>query len=71
VALPFWLLWFFFQLRQINKQVKQAEKNQQSAIRQGRAGRSIDIVLTGTEPSTGDTPASLNQPIAQHSHLGR
>jgi hypothetical protein len=21
--------------------------------------------------STGDTPASLNQPIAQHSHLGR
>jgi hypothetical protein len=48
------LIFLYFQLRQINHQVKQAEKNQQSAIRQGRAGRSIGIVLTGTEPSLAD-----------------
>ena len=28
------LIFLYFQLRQINQQVKQAEKNQQSAIRQ-------------------------------------
>ena len=48
------LIFLYFQLRQINQQVKQAEKNQQSAIRQARAGRSIGIVLTGTEPSLAD-----------------
>ena len=48
------LIFLYFQLRQINHQVKQAEKNQQSAIRQARAGRSIGIVLTGTEPSLAD-----------------
>jgi len=48
------LIFLYFQLRQINKQVKQAEKNQQSAIRQGRAGRSVGIVLTGVEPSLAD-----------------
>ena len=48
------LIFLYFQLRQINHQVKQAEKNQQSAIRQGRATRTVDIVLTGTEPSLAD-----------------
>jgi hypothetical protein len=54
VAILASLIFLYFQLRQINHQVKQAEKNQQSAIRQGRAGRSIGIVLTGTEPSLAD-----------------
>jgi hypothetical protein len=40
----------YFQLRQINRQVKQTQKNQQSAIRQGRATRTVGIVLTGTQP---------------------
>ena len=54
VAILASLIFLFFQLRQINQQVKQAEKNQQSAIRQGRATRTVDIVLTGTEPSLAD-----------------
>ena len=45
------LIFLYFQLRQINRQVKQAEKNQLSAIRQGRAARTVGIALTGTEPS--------------------
>jgi hypothetical protein len=48
------LVFLYFQLRQINRQVKQAEKNQQSAIRQGRAARTVGIALTGTEPSVAD-----------------
>ena len=48
------LIFLYFQLRQINHQVKQAEKNQPSAIRQGRATRTVGIVLTGTEPSLAD-----------------
>jgi hypothetical protein len=54
VAILSSLVFLYFQLRQINQQVKQAEKNQQSAIRQGRATRTVDIVLTGTEPSLAD-----------------
>ena len=54
VAILTSLIFLYFQLRQINKQVKQAEKNQQSVIRQARAGRSIGIALTGTEPSLAD-----------------
>ena len=48
------LVFLYFQLRQISHQVKQGEKNQQSAIRQGRATRTVGIVLTGTEPSLAD-----------------
>jgi hypothetical protein len=54
VAILASLIFLYFQLRQINQQVKQAEKNQQSAIRQGRASRSVSIVLTGIEPSLAD-----------------
>jgi hypothetical protein len=54
VAILSSLVFLYFQLRQINQQVIQAEKNQQSAIRQGRATRTVDIVLTGTEPSLAD-----------------
>jgi hypothetical protein len=35
VAILSSLIFLYFQLRQINHQVKQAEKNQRSAIRQG------------------------------------
>jgi hypothetical protein len=48
------VIFLYFQLRQINHQVKQAQKNQQSAIRQERARRTVGIVLTGTEPSLAD-----------------
>jgi hypothetical protein len=41
----------YFQLRQLHRQVRQAEKNQQAAIRQGRATRIVDINLAITEPS--------------------
>ena len=34
------LILLYFQLRQVNQQVRQAEKNQQASIRQGRAARS-------------------------------
>ena len=44
VAILSSLIFLCFQLRQINQQVKQAEKNQQSAIRQGQATRSVGIV---------------------------
>src|ERR1700744_1656333 len=32
-------------------QVRQAERNQQASIRQGRATRSVDIILAAGEPS--------------------
>jgi hypothetical protein len=54
VAILTSLIFLYFQLRQINHQVRQAEKNQQSAIRQARASRSIGIALTGTNPSLAD-----------------
>ena len=54
VAILTSLIFLYFQLRQIKHQVKQAEKNQQSAIRQGRATRTVGIVLTGAKPSLAD-----------------
>ena len=44
------VIFLYYQLRQINRQVKQTQKNQQSANRQGRATRTVGIVLTGTQP---------------------
>jgi hypothetical protein len=38
----------------LSLQVKQSERNQQAAIRQGRTGRSVDISLALTEPSVAD-----------------
>ncbi len=54
VSIMISVIFLYFQLRQINHQVKQTQKNQQSAIRQGRAARTVGIVLTGTEPSLAD-----------------
>ena len=38
------LVFLYFQLRQIGAQVKQAEKNQQASIRQGRATHLIELI---------------------------
>jgi hypothetical protein len=54
VAILTSLIFLYFQLRQINHQVRQAEKNEKSAIRQGRANRTVRIILAGTEPSLAD-----------------
>ena len=54
VAILASLIFLYFQLRQINHQVRQAEKNQKSAIRQGRATRTVRIILAATEPSLAD-----------------
>ena len=43
------LVFLYFQLRQIGAQVKQAEKNQQAAIRQGRSNRAVEIQLECTD----------------------
>jgi hypothetical protein len=39
------LVFLYFQLRQLAQQVRQAEKNQQAAIRQGRSATGIEIAL--------------------------
>ena len=54
VAILSSLIFLYVQLRHIKRQVKQTEKNQQSAIRQGRATRTVGIVLTGAKPSLAD-----------------
>jgi hypothetical protein len=48
------LVLLFFQLRQLNQQVRLAEKNQQAAVRQGRITRSVDIQLARSDPSRAD-----------------
>jgi hypothetical protein len=45
------LVFLYFQLRQVNAQVVQAEKNQQATIRQARASRTIEVMLAASEPS--------------------
>src|SRR5476651_1302747 len=45
------LVFLYFQLRQLNAQVVQAEKNQQATIRQDRASRTIEVMLAASEPS--------------------
>lgn len=45
------LVFLYFQLRQVNAQVLQAEKNQQATIRQARASRTIEVMLAASEPS--------------------
>jgi hypothetical protein len=54
VAILTSLIFLYFQFRQINHQVRQAEKNQKSAIRQARATRTVRIILAGTDPSLAD-----------------
>ena len=48
------LVFLYFQLKQIGAQVKQAEKNQQATIRQGRTARLVEILTRGTDPSVAE-----------------
>jgi len=45
------LVFLYFQLRQVNLQVRQTEKNQQALIRQNRATRSVDLNMRRAEGS--------------------
>jgi hypothetical protein len=51
------LVFLFFQMRQMTEQVRQAERNQQAAIRQARSDRTVDIVLRGTDLSFAESMA--------------
>lgn len=53
------LVFLYFQLRQVGAQVQQAERNQQAAIRQGRATRVVDMNLAATEPSLAEALAKV------------
>ena len=48
------LVLLYYQLRQLNQQVRQADRNQQAAIRQGRANQSVDINTSGADPSVSE-----------------
>jgi hypothetical protein len=50
VAVLISLVFLYFQLRQVNAQVRQAERNQQAAIQQERSGRVSDITLWAVAP---------------------
>ena len=54
VAVLISLVFLYFQLRQVTPQIRQAEKNQQAGIRQGRANRLVEVVLAATDPSLAD-----------------
>ena len=45
------LIFLYFQLGQLNRQVVQAEKNQRALIRQTRADRTVDLILRRLEPT--------------------
>jgi hypothetical protein len=45
------LIFLYFQLRQLNLQVRQAERNQQAAIMQGRANQAVGVNTSGADPS--------------------
>jgi hypothetical protein len=45
------LVFLYFQLRQVNAQVRLAERNQQAAVQQQRVGLLVDILMRETEPS--------------------
>ena len=63
------LVFLFFQMRQMTEQVRQAEKNQQAAIRQGRAAILVDMNLRVAEGLSdvympivrGETPTDVGQ----------
>src|SRR5512135_546566 len=44
------LIFLYFQVRQVNQQVRQAERNQRATIAQVRASRTVDIALRVTDP---------------------
>lgn len=49
------LIFLYFQVRQVNAQVGQAEKNQQAAIRQERSAKVSDIDMSAADPSLAET----------------
>ena len=57
VAVLVSLVFLYFQLRQINAQVVQAERNQQAANRAVRTSRIVEIFLGTSEPSLADAIA--------------
>src|SRR5262249_35202684 len=59
VAVLISLIFLYFQLRQVNRQVLQSEKNQQAMIRQARSTRTVDIALRGTELPFADAMESI------------
>jgi hypothetical protein len=44
------LVFLYFQIRQVNRQVRQAERNQQASIRHSRVSRAVDIQLATADP---------------------
>jgi hypothetical protein len=48
------LVLLYFQLRQLNQQVRQAERNQQASIRHSRVTRGVDIQLARLGPGVAD-----------------
>jgi hypothetical protein len=54
VAVLVSLIFLYFQLRQLTSQVKQAEKNQQAAIMQGRAAQAVNINMSGMDASVSE-----------------
>jgi hypothetical protein len=44
------LIFLYFQLGQLSRQVRQAEKNQQAAVRQGRTATAVQIALALADP---------------------
>lgn len=54
VAVLVSLVFLYFQIRQVNMQVRQTEKNQQALIRQNRATRVVDLHMRRAEASLVD-----------------
>jgi len=48
------LVFLYFQLRQIAVQIRQAERNQQAAIRQNRVGRIVDSLIATQDASSAE-----------------
>jgi len=57
IAVVVSLIFLYFQLKQVNVQVKQAERNQQAAIQQERSGRVSEILMKIAEPSLAEAIA--------------
>jgi hypothetical protein len=63
----------------LSLQIRQAEKNQQAAIRQGRVARIVDLGIAACEPSAADafdlgnsgSESLTRTQIAQYRHLSR
>src|SRR5262249_37024803 len=53
------LILLFFQLRQVNQQVRQSEKNQQALMRQALSARSFEVSLKAVEPAVAESLMSV------------